>query len=61
MSATAAILTLTIAAPVLGQAHNCRTTTSYLEGISVMSMKDDLANRSLDIHWPAGFTPDDAD
>ena len=24
-------------------------------------MKDDLANRSLDIHWPAGFTPDDAD
>ena len=26
-----------------------------------MSMKDDLANRSFDIHWPAGFTPDDAD
>jgi uncharacterized protein YndB with AHSA1/START domain len=26
-----------------------------------MSMKDDLANRSLDIHWPNGFTPADAD
>ena len=24
-------------------------------------MKDDLANRSLEIHWPNGFTPADAD
>jgi hypothetical protein len=62
MSAAAAVLTLTIAAaPALGQAHNPPPTTPYLEGTSVMSTKDDLANRSLDIHWPAGFTPDDAD
>ena len=26
-----------------------------------MSMKEDLANRSPDIHWPEGFTPADAD
>src|SRR3984885_16227610 len=27
----------------------------------VMSMKDDLAHRSPDIHWPAGFEPERAD
>lgn len=26
-----------------------------------MSMKDDLASRSPDIHWPSGFEPADAD
>ena len=26
-----------------------------------MSMKDDLAHRSRDIHWPAGFEPEKAD
>ena len=26
-----------------------------------MSVKEDLANRSPDIHWPEGFTPADAD
>ena len=26
-----------------------------------MTMKDDLANRSRDIHWPAGFDPAKAD
>ena len=26
-----------------------------------MSMKDDLAHRSPDIHWPAGFEPEKAD
>ena len=26
-----------------------------------MSMKDDLAPRSPDIHWPAGFEPAKAD
>ncbi len=26
-----------------------------------MTMKDDLANRSLEIHWPAGFDPRKAD
>jgi hypothetical protein len=27
----------------------------------IAPMGDDLANRSLDIHWPEGFTPADAD
>jgi uncharacterized protein YndB with AHSA1/START domain len=27
------------------------------EGYKVMSMKEDLAHRSPDIHWPAGFAP----
>lgn len=31
------------------------------EGYKVMSMKDDLAHRSPDIHWPAGFVPAKAD
>jgi hypothetical protein len=26
-----------------------------------VSMKDDLAHRSSDIHWPAGFEPEQAD
>jgi hypothetical protein len=26
-----------------------------------MSMKDDLAHRSPDIHWPVGFEPEKAD
>jgi uncharacterized protein YndB with AHSA1/START domain len=28
---------------------------------TTMTMKDDLANRSRDIHWPAGFDPAKAD
>jgi uncharacterized protein YndB with AHSA1/START domain len=28
---------------------------------SIMTMKDDLSNRSPDIHWPVGFSPDEAD
>ena len=27
------------------------------ETASIMTMKDDLANRSTDIHWPPGFDP----
>ena len=34
---------------------------AYAEGSKAMSMKDDLANRSPDIHWPTGFEPDKAD
>jgi len=30
-------------------------------GYKAMSMKDDLAHRSPDIHWPAGFEPEKAD
>jgi hypothetical protein len=32
-----------------------------LERASIMTMKDDLANRSTDIHWPPGFDPLNAD
>ena len=31
------------------------------EGYKAMSMNDDLAHRSPDIHWPAGFEPANAD
>jgi hypothetical protein len=62
LSAATVVLALTIApAPALGQTRNPPPTKPDFEGTTVMSMKDDLANRSLDIHWPAGFTPDDAD
>jgi len=33
----------------------------HVEGYKAMSMKDDLAHRSPDIHWPAGFDPAKAD
>lgn len=31
------------------------------EGYNAVSMKDDLAHRSPDIHWPTGFSPANAD
>jgi hypothetical protein len=31
------------------------------ERASIMTMRDDLANRSPDIHWPPGFDPLKAD
>ena len=31
------------------------------ERTSIMTMKDDLANRQRDIHWPTGFDPAKAD
>jgi hypothetical protein len=34
---------------------------SHTEGYKAMSMKDDLAHRSPDIHWPAEFEPAKAD
>jgi hypothetical protein len=34
---------------------------AHAEGYKTMSMKNDLANRSPDIHWPTGFEPDKAD
>jgi uncharacterized protein YndB with AHSA1/START domain len=62
MSAAAAVLMLTIAAaPASSQGNAPPITTPYSEGTNAMSMKDDLANRSLEIHWPNGFTPADAD
>jgi uncharacterized protein YndB with AHSA1/START domain len=34
---------------------------AHAEGYKIMSMKDDLAHRSPDIHWPTGFEPLKAD
>jgi hypothetical protein len=42
------------AAPALGQASGDQTPRSHSERKSVMTMKNDLANRSLDINWPKG-------
>jgi hypothetical protein len=64
MGPTTAVLTLAIAitiTPTLTQADNPPTTPSHSQRPSVMTMQDDLAYRSLDIHWPNGFTPADAD
>ena len=36
-------------------------TAFHTEGYKAMSMKDDLAHRSPEIHWPAGFEPAKAD
>jgi hypothetical protein len=36
-------------------------TVADSEGYKTMSMKDDLAHRSPDIHWPTGFEPEKAD
>src|SRR5580692_10842157 len=33
----------------------------HSQGYKAMSMKDDLAHRSPDIHWPIGFEPENAD
>jgi uncharacterized protein YndB with AHSA1/START domain len=38
-------------------AHN----VAYEEGFKAMTMRDDLVRRSADIHWPAGFEPENAD
>jgi hypothetical protein len=35
--------------------------SAHAEGYKAMSMKDDLAHRSPDIHWPVGFEPAKAD
>ena len=31
------------------------------QGSSIMTMKEDLADREKDIHWPEGFNPSQAD
>jgi hypothetical protein len=48
---------------VFGLAHADLPASSlaHPEGHTAMSMKDDLAHRSPDIHWPAGFEPAKAD
>jgi uncharacterized protein YndB with AHSA1/START domain len=48
---------------VFGLAHAglAAASLAHPEGYTAMSMKDDLAHRSADIHWPAGFDPAKAD
>jgi hypothetical protein len=54
----AAVLSMAITAtPTLSQASADQTPRPQSERKSVMTMKNDLANRSLDINWPKGFTP----
>jgi len=38
-----------------------RSQAPIKQGSNVMTMKQDLANREKDIHWPQGFTPSQAD
>jgi hypothetical protein len=60
--AAAAVLTIAITAtPSIGQENQPPIASSSLARASVVSMKDDLAKRSPDIHWPKGFAPADAD
>jgi uncharacterized protein YndB with AHSA1/START domain len=62
--ATSAVAVLSIAitaAPTLSEASADRTPRPQSERKSVMTMKNDLANRSLDINWPKGFTPVEAE
>jgi uncharacterized protein YndB with AHSA1/START domain len=57
-----AVLSIVItAAPTLSEASADRTPRPQSERKSVMTMKNDLANRSLDINWPKGFTPVEAE
>jgi len=38
-----------------------RSQAPIKQGSNVMTMKQDLANREKDIHWPQGFAPSQAD
>ena len=44
-----------------GAGAQARPAVDHSQGYKAMSMKDDLAHRSPDIHWPAGFEPQKAD
>jgi hypothetical protein len=59
--AAAAALTIAITTTASASQEGQSPTSSPSERTSAVTMKDDLANRSLDIHWPKGFTPADAD
>ena len=52
---TAAMILLTQATPSSGQSDQ------DTRGSTAMTMKDDLAHREKDIHWPQGFDPFKAD
>jgi Polyketide cyclase / dehydrase and lipid transport len=55
--AAASLLVLGLASVAPAGSHSA----THLEGYKAMSMKDDLAHHSPDIHWPAGFEPAKAD
>jgi hypothetical protein len=40
-----------------GAGAQAASAVDHSQGYKAMSMKDDLAHRSPDIHWPAGFEP----
>ena len=62
ITSAAAVLSIAITtAPALSRASGDQTTRSHSERKSVMTMKNDLANRSLDINWPKEFTPAEAE
>jgi hypothetical protein len=44
-----------------GAAAQASSVVDQPPGYQAMSMKDDLAHRSSDIHWPIGFEPEKAD
>src|SRR6202044_3089305 len=61
-AAAAAVLTFAITTTPSVSQESCRPMAkSPSERASIMTMKDDLAHRSSDIHWPNGFMPADAD
>jgi uncharacterized protein YndB with AHSA1/START domain len=60
--AVAAVLTLAMTTtPSVSQERRSPVAKPSSERTSVVTMKDDLANHSRDIHWPKGFTPAEAD
>jgi uncharacterized protein YndB with AHSA1/START domain len=58
LCAAAGTALIATASPSSGQAEN---QPSQPQRNIIMTMKDDLANRAQDIHWPAGFEPASAD
>jgi uncharacterized protein YndB with AHSA1/START domain len=55
------LLVLVASATVPGPAAATNDPAPRFEGKAIMTMKDDLAKRSPDIHWPVGFFPQEAD
>ena len=44
-----------------GAGAQASSAVEHSQEYKAMSMKDDLAHRSSDIHWPSGFEPEKAD
>src|ERR1700733_2577171 len=59
--AAASVLVFGLVFGLAGAGAQASHSVDHSQGDKAMSMKDDLANRSPDIHWPAGFEPENAD